>query len=306
MPTLKQLRYLVAISDALHFRRAAEMSHVTQPTLSGQLRELEGRLGVQLVERSRARVVLTPAGKEIAARARVILRDVEHITELAKCGQNLFTDTLRLGVPHTLGPYLLPHMLPEIRKTYPGLKLYVREGLPKEILHALEEGKLDLLLLPMPVTGAELITKRLFREPLLTVVHAEHWLAKKDVIDRSDLKGETVLALEPGHLLHEQVRDLCNQYGADLSIDYEGTSLDTLRQMVGMGMGLSFLPALYVKSELGADEQAIVRRMSGNPPTRTIGMVWRRQSSRRRDYQMLANFVRGVLQSNVPEVTVLD
>lgn len=306
MPTLKQLRYLVAISDVLHFRRAAEMSHVTQPTLSGQLRELEGRLGVQLVERSRTRVVLTPAGKEIAARARVILRDVDHITELAKCGQNLFTDTMRLGVPHTLGPYLLPHMLPEIHEEYPSLKLYVREGLPKESLHALEEGKLDVLLTPLPVTGAELVVERLFREPLLTVVHAGHWLANKDVINRADLKGETVLALEPGHVLHEQVRQLCSQYGAALSTDYEGTSLDTLRQMVGMGMGLSFLPALYVKSELGVDEQAVVRPMSGAPPTRTVGMVWRRQSARSQDYQVLADFIRGVLKSSVPEVTVLN
>ena len=305
MPTLKQFRYLVAIADTLHFRRAAERCHVTQPTLSAQLREMEDRLGVQLVERSRSGVVMTPVGERIVALVRVVLKDVENIMEIAKHGQYLFTDTLRLGVLHSLGPYLLPHILPDIHDQYPELKLYVREGFPSDLLHALEEGKLDLLLFPLPVQAADLATQRLFRESLHVVVPADHALAAKKIIERTDLKGETILALEPGHRLHEQVRDLSQQYGAELSHDYEGTSLDTLRQMVGMGMGLSFLPALYVRAELGTDDQAIVCDIAGTAPSRTIGMVWRRRSSRDQEYSVFAEFVRGVLNRRVPEVTVL-
>ena len=305
MPTLKQFKYLVTVADTLHFRRAAERCHVTQPTLSAQLRELEARLSVQLLERSRSGVVLTPVGERIVSLARVVLKDVDNIIEIAKHGQYLFTDTLRLGILHTLGPYVLPHILPDIHKNYPELKLYIREGLPRDLLLALEDGKLDLLLFPLPIQGADLQSERLFREPLLLVAASDHPLAKKQIIDRTDLQGETVLALEPGHRMHEQVRDLCEQYGAELAIDYEGTSLDTLRQMAGLGMGLTFLPALYVRAELASDDQTVARQIAGAPPSRTLGLVWRRRSSRDQEYAVLAEFVRDVLARCVPEVTVL-
>ena len=305
MPTLKQFRYLVALADVLHFRRAAELTHVSQPTLSGQLRELEEKLGVQLVERSRSRVVLTPVGKEVAARARKLLHDVEDIVELAKHGQHVLHSTLRLGVLPTLGPYLLPHILPELHQSYPKLKLYVREGVPRALLAGLEEGEFDVLLFPLPVKAADLQTARLFREPLLIAAPSDHALAAKDFAERADLKGETVLALEPGHRLHDQVRQFCDQHGAELSLDYEGTSLDTLRQMVGMGMGLSFLPALYVRSELPKDSQVVAREMRSRPPSRTIGLIWRRHSTRRDEYMTLAGMIRGILKARVPEVSVV-
>ena len=306
MPTLQQLRYLVAVAETLHFRRATEMTHVTQPTLSGQLRELEEKLGVQLVERSRARVLLTPTGKAIAARARAVLRDVQDIVDLAKHGQSMLGGTVRLGVLQSLGPYLLPHILPELHQSYPDLKLYVREGVPKVLLSSLDSGALDLLLVPFPVRGADLESTRLFREPLWVVAPSDHPLAAKEQAARSDLKGENVLTLERGHRLHDQVRDLCEQFGANLSLDYEGTSLDTLRQMVGMGMGLSLLPALYVRSEVTQDKQVAARQMRPRAPSRVIGMVWRRHSARREEFHTLAGLVRGILKGRVPEVTVMD
>lgn len=306
MPTLQQLRYLVAVAETLHFRRAAEMTHVTQPTLSGQLRELEEKLGVQLVERSRSRVIMTPIGKAIAGRARTVLRDIQDIVELAKQGQSMLGGTIRLGVLPSLGPYLLPHILPELHQSYPDLKLYVREGIPHNLLLALDEGNIDLLLFPLPVKGADLQTVRLFRESLLVAAPRDHSLASRKHASRSDLKGETILTLEPGHRLYDQVRDLCEQYGADLSLDYEGTSLDTLRQMVGMGMGLSFLPALYVRSEVMQDNQVIVREMHPRPPSRTIGMIWRRHSARQDEFFALAGLIRGILKGRVPEVTVME
>lgn len=306
MPTLQQLRYLVAVAETLHFRRAAETTHVTQPTLSGQLRELETKLGVQLVERSRAKVILTPIGKEIATRARTILRDVQDIVELAKHGQTLLGGTIRVGVLQSLGPYLLPHILPELHQSYPQLKLYLREGMPQALLNGIDDGSLDLLFFPLPVQGAELQTARLFREPLWIVAPRDHRLAGKETAERSDLKGETIMTLERGHRLHDQVRELCEQFGARLELDYEGTSLDTLRQMVGMGMGLSFLPALYVRSEVMQDDQVVARQLQGRVPFRMIGMIWRRHTARQDEFLTLVGLIRGILKGRVPEVTVVQ
>ena len=306
MPSLQQLRYLVAIAETLHFRRAAEKCHVTQPTLSGQLRELEEKLGVQLVERSRAKVVLTPIGKEIATRGKAVLRDVQDIVELAKHGHSLFDGTIRIGVLQTLGPYLLPHILPELHKSYPELKLYVREGMPNALVDSVDEGSLDLLLFPQPIRRADLQSTRLFREPLWIIAPRDHFLAEVEHAERANLKGETVLTLERGHRLHDQVRDLCDEFGAHLSFDYEGTSLDTLRQMVGMGMGVAFVPTLYVLSEVLNDKQVIARQVRPRAPSRTIGMVWRRQSARHDEFLALAGLIRGILKGRVPEVTVME
>ncbi|MGI9507650.1 MAG: hydrogen peroxide-inducible genes activator [Geminicoccaceae bacterium] len=307
MPTLKQFRYLVALASTLHFRRAAEQCHVSQPTLSGQLQELEERLGVQLVERSRrAQVVLTPIGKTIAERARIVLRDVQDIVDLGKHGQQWLDGTIKLGALPTLGPYLLPHVLPELHQSHPNLKLYVREGMPAALVRSLEEGDLDLLLFPMPIREADLDSARMFREQLWVVVPSDHPLAAKEEIERSDLSGQTVLSLEPGHRLHEQVAELCGEFGAELSHDFEGTSLDTIRLMVGMGMGISFMPTVYVLFEVAKDAQVVARPLKSRPPTRTVGLAWRRHSARGEEYQALASIIRGVLRSNLPDVTVID
>ncbi len=305
MPTLQQFRYLAAVAETLHFRRAAELTHVTQPTLSGQLKELEERLGVQLVERSRARVILTPIGAEIAARCKTVLREVQDIVDLAKHGQSLFGGTIRLGVLQSLGPYLLPHILPDLHEQHVALKLYVREGMPNVLLGGLDDGTFDVLLFPLPIKGADFRTARLFREPLWVVAPHDHALAKKKSVKKTDLKGETILTLERGHRLHDQVRVLCDQYDAKLSLDYEGTSLDTLRQMVGMGMGLSFLPALYVRSEVSQDQQVTARPVHPGPPARMIGMVWRRHAARQEEFKALAALIRRILKDRVPEVTVI-
>ncbi len=307
MPTLKQFRYLVALESTLHFRRAAEKCHVSQPTLSGQLQELEHRLGVQLIERSRrSQVVLTPIGLEIAERARIVLRDVRDIVNLGKHGQQWLAGTIKLGALPTLGPYLLPHVLPELHRSHPNLKLYVREGTPTRLIHELEDGELDLLLFPLPIKEADLTSVRLFREQLWVVMPSEHPLAAKQQIDRADLSGETVLALEPGHRLYEQVADLCHEFGAELSHDFEGTSLDTLRLMVGMGMGLSFMPTIYVLSETPKDPLVAVRPMRSKPPTRMVGLAWRRHSARSEEYQELAGLLRNILRSRLPDVATID
>jgi LysR family hydrogen peroxide-inducible transcriptional activator len=306
LPSIRQLEYLVALSETRHFRRAAEKSGVSQPTLSAQLQALEERLGVQLVERSRSGAIITPLGGEIAARARAVLGDLHAITELARHGQKPLSGAIRLGTLQSIGPYLLPHILPELHERYPELGLYVREATPRSLLVGLEDGSFDLLLFPLPVRSADFVTARLYREPLWVVASHSHPLASKAAIERADLKGETVLALEEGQRLHSQVRDLCDEFGARLSLDYEGTSLDTLRQMVAMEMGLSLLPVLYVRSEVAQDRQVVARPLKTRPPSRTVGMLWRKQSARHREFETLAALIRTVLGKRVPEVAVLE
>ncbi|MEO1551331.1 MAG: LysR substrate-binding domain-containing protein [Pseudomonadota bacterium] len=305
MPSLQQLRYLVALTEARHFRRAAEACNVTQPTLSAQIKELEAKLGVTLVERTRARVLITSIGEEIADHARRALREVEDIHGLAQLHAGHLQSTIKVGVVQSLGSYFIPLIVPDLHKSHPKLKLYVREGLPRHLLDALAAGSLDLLFFPLPIQETEFETRPLFREPLLVVLPQEHAFASHDTVAPSMLKGETILALERGHRLFEQVQRICQHYGAELSHDYEGTSLDTLRQMVAMGMGLSLLPALYVKSEVAHQDIVVARPFRGTPPARTIGMVWRSRSAHHGEFQDLAREICATLKRRAPEVAVL-
>lgn len=305
MPSIQQLRYLVSLTETRHFRRAADACHVTQPTLSAQLKELERKLGVTLVERSRSHVIVTPTGAAVAAIARRILRELDEIRAVSASGRATLESTIRIGVVPTLGSYFLPLIVPDLHALYPRLGLYLREGLPQRLLRSLEEGALDLLFFPMPVNVADLESRSLFREPIHVAVPVDHRLASEAAISRHMLAGETILALEPEHRLYDEVRAICEDAGAELSHDYEGTSLDTLRQMVAMGMGLSLLPALYVKSEVAREELVVARPFSHRAPTRTIGMVWRRGTVRGTEYLRLAKDICRILKRTAPEVTVL-
>lgn len=306
MPTLQQLRYLVCLDETLHFGRAADRAHVTQPTLSAQLSALEAKLGLQLVERSRSRVMMTPEGHEIATRARRILREVDEITDLANRGRQPLGGTIRVGVVASLGSYFLPLVIPDLHASHPSLRLYVREGVASDLMTRLDEGTLDLLFVPLPARGAELEAARLFREPLLAVTPNDHPLAQLASVPRERLRGETILSLEPGHKLHEQVSQICADTGAEISLDYGATSLDTIRQMVGMGLGLSLLPALYVRSEVQPNRLVTARPLTGPQPFRTVGMVWRRRAARASEYAELAQILRRILRETAPEVTVVD
>jgi LysR family hydrogen peroxide-inducible transcriptional activator len=305
MPTLQQLRYLVALAETHHFRRAAERCHVTQPTLSAQLKELEARLGAVLVERARGQVIVTPLGELVVDHARRALREVEEIHSLASLHRGSLQSTIKVGVVQSLGSYLLPLVVPDLHESHPQLKLYLREGLPAHLLEALATGALDVLLFPLPIREADFETLSLFREPLYAVLPHDHPFAVERSIAPEMLKGATILALERGHRLFEQVERICDQYGAVLSHDYEGTSLDTLRQMVAMGMGLSLLPALYVKSEVVRQDIVVARPFSGTSPSRTIGMVWRRRTARESEFQELSAEIGAILRRKAPEVMVM-
>ncbi|MEL6643011.1 MAG: LysR substrate-binding domain-containing protein [Pseudomonadota bacterium] len=305
MPTLQQMRYLVALADTLHFRRAAEAVNVTQPTLSAQLKELELRLGAQLVERSRTRVLLTDVGSEVVDRARRVLRDVEEIRTLARMSQRPMSETIKLGVVPSVGPYLLPVIVPDLHASHPDLGFYVREAYADPLLEQLESGALDLLFFPLPLDRADLVSEPVFYEPLRVVLPQEHRLATRDEINPGDLNGETLLTLEPGHRLYDQVMRLAKAYGAEISTDIEGTSLDTVRQMVAMGMGISLLPALYIRSEVARERLVVHRPMAAPQPTRLIGMVWRKGSARDDEYRDLVQIIAGILSARAPEVQVV-
>ena len=249
---------------------------------------------------------MTPEGHEIAVRARRILREVDEIAELAHRGRQPLGGTIRVGVVASLGSYFLPLVIPDLHASHPDLRLYVREGAAADLMGRMDDGALDLLFVPLPARGPDLNDARLFREPLLVVAANDHPIASLDAVPRARLAGETILSLEPGHKLHDQVRQICEDTGAEISLDYGATSLDTIRQMVGMGLGLSLLPALYVRSEVQPNRLVTARPFLGPQPFRTVGMVWRRQAARAAEYVELAQILRSILRRTAPEVTVID
>jgi LysR family hydrogen peroxide-inducible transcriptional activator len=300
MPNLRQLEYLVALSETLHFRRAAERAHTTQPTLSEQLKALEERLGLQLVERSRSHVAITPVGRQVVEIARRMLADAAEIRSLATSGGTELTGVVRLGLPPTIGPYLLPAAIPALRHRFPDLKLYVREELPASLPQSIADGIYDLVISLLPVSSASLTVEPLFREPLWLAVPAGHGLADREEVRRTDLSGEQILALGPGHQLHDAVASLCEDFGAVLRTDYEGTSLDTLREMVAMGMGITFLPGLYVRAVASKDSNIRTIELVDRNLYRNVALIWRRSSPMQASYKALAELLRAQVKDQFP------
>jgi len=292
MPTLRQLEYLVALADLRHFGRAAQASHVTQPSLSQQVRALEQRLGTALVERNQASVELTPIGREIAERARSVLVAVEDIRELARRAEEGNAGTIRFGVTPTLGPYLMSDVISALHRDQPGLRLYIREGIPDEQALELARGQLDMLLGPLPIAGEGSTIEPLFRERLRLVAAPDHPLAKRAIVRKCDLEGEQMLSLHSAHHLYRQVAGFCMELGMVLLRDYEGTSLDSLRQMAATGLALTILPELYIRSEVGGSTGVKVLEVEDWQPTRSIAAAWREGAAFADAYRRIAECVR--------------
>lgn len=294
--TLRQLRYLIALAETAHFRKAAERCGVSQPSLSAQIQNIEGALGVQLLERSRSGVALTPVGREVVTRARRVMDEVQGMTDFASGAQNGLVGTIKLGAKPTLGPYLLPHIVTSLHTENPDLQLYVREGTPRDLEFELMRGDHDVILAQLPVRGSELVTQRLFREPLYLALPTAHPLARKDAVDAADLEGLQVLSLNPLYHLHDQITTLCEELNATLRRDYESTSLDALRTMVGMEMGVTFVPALYAQSEIKPNSEVVVRQIAGRTIARSIGLVWRKSAGRAHAYVQIAEIIKSVVR----------
>ena len=307
LPSMRQLRYFVALAETRHFRRAADAVGISQPSLSLQIGNLEDLLGTQLIERGRGPVTLTPVGREVLALARRTLDDAQEILDVTAAMRGGLSGTIRLGASPSLGPYLLPHVVGQLHKAFPDLRLYIRERVPRQLREELLDGTHDMILSQLPMQGADFHVRRLFSEPLLLVVAIDHPLAGRKVVDATDIAGLQVLSLGPDFFLHDQINVICAQHGAELVRDYEGTSLDALRQMVAMGMGVTFLPQLYVFSEIDPREQAVAAiPLARSGFSRSVGLVWRRGSGARLLYDRIAAEIVGIARSRFGKLLRFD
>jgi LysR family transcriptional regulator, hydrogen peroxide-inducible genes activator len=306
MPSLRQLQYLLALSETGHYRLAAEKVGVSQPTLSAQLLALERRLGVQLAERNRAPVIMTPAGEQVLAVARRIVVGIQEIQGIAQTHRRGMSGMIRLGLPTSISPHLLPAFIPALHGDFPNLRFHIRENYPLALPDELASGKHDLLILPLPLRGEDFETLRVFREPLYLAVPSDHRFAQQESIDAKELCGEPVLALETGHSLHEQVNQICEEFGAHTLHDFEGTSLNTLHQMTVSGLGLTFLPGLYAHSVAKSDIGVKLLTIKGKPLHRSIGLVWRGSSPQVDDFRRIASYLREAVKRNYPDFMIFE
>lgn len=276
---IRDLKYLVALAEHKHFGRAAEASFVSQPTLSTQIRKLEDELEVALVERTPRKVLLTEVGKEIAQRARDVLNEIDQIKAIARRTRDPESGTIRLGIFPTLGPYLLPHVIPRIRERFPRLELLLVEEKTEVVLRQLREGRLDAGILALPIHDDQLHTELLFEEQFLLAVPENHELARRAALKLDDLADESLLLLEEGHCLRDQALDVCQLSGANEKSGFRATSLETLRQMVAANVGITLLPALSVQPPIAKSDNVHLLPFRGDAPSRRIAMVWRKSSA---------------------------
>lgn len=305
--TIKQLRAFVALADARHYRKAAERMGVSQPSLSAQILRLESALRLSLVERGRRGAVLTPAGREVLAHARHVLDEVETLAARSTMLRGGMGGTIRLGSTPTLGPYILPHLVQRLRRDYPQIKLIMRDAAPRVLQDELLEGRHDVILTQLPVGSTDVATRRLFREPLKLIVAQDHPLAGQGDVRDADMAGQDILALPGSYLLHGQTQALCDELGARLRQDYEGTSLDALRQMTALNMGVCLLPALYVRSEVtGGPGDVRVLRFRRDRLTRSIGLGWRRSAAHGATIDLLGDLLRDVARDAFGGLVTLE
>jgi LysR family hydrogen peroxide-inducible transcriptional activator len=288
---LKDLRYLVAVADQRHFGRAAAQCFVSQPTLSAQLKKLEESLGLQLIERAPNNVTLTEAGVEIVARARRILEATDEVVTLAHSRREPLAGKLRVALLPTIGPYLLPHVAPAVRKALPRLQLRLYEYQTGPMLEKLHAGELDVGILALPVALAGLESRELYRESFTVALPERHRLAARGTIRVADLKGETLLLLEEGHCLRDQALEVCSRVGVRDTQDFRATSLETLRQMVATGAGVTLLPELAGRGAYRNARGVVLRPFAKPAPLRHIGAVWRKTSARRAAIEALCTII---------------
>ena len=300
-PTLKQLQYLVSLRRHEHFGKAAEACFVTQSTLSAGLRELEALLGVTLVERTRRLVRFTALGEKIADKAIRVLREAEELAELAGAeGQPLHGD-LRMGVIPTIAPFLLPTMLPRLRKEWPDLKLYLREETSSAACEALHRGQLDCVLLALPFNCGEVDSALLFDDPLY-VAFPPGEAPGGGSIDAATIDEDRLLLLEDGHCLKDHALSACNRPEIRAHASMMGTSLHTLVQMVENGLGLTFVPGMAIQSGILQTTRVDARRLQSDHGFRRIALIWRRSSPRESEFQLLAATLRRIARDLIPDL----
>jgi LysR family transcriptional regulator, hydrogen peroxide-inducible genes activator len=291
LPSLRQLGYLVELADRLNFRAAAEAQFVTQSTLSAGIKELEKVLGVQLVERDKRRVRLTAVGEEVTARARELLAGATDLAESARSAMAPLSGTLRLGAIPTIAPFLLPDVLPPLRRAYPALKLHLREDLTERLLDRLRAGNLDIALIALPYETGDLYVRGLFKDEFWFVAREDDPAAREKEVALRKLDTGEVMLLEEGHCLRDHVITACGPRRSTGEANVEATSLPTLIQMVEGGLGVTLLPEITLKAGILKGTRLIVRPFAPPPPSRMLALVARRTSARRRDAELLGDFM---------------
>lgn len=297
MTTLRQLRFLAALSETGNFSRAADLCHVTQSTLSSGLKELEAQLGLRVAERTTHSVLMTPAGLDLAARARDILAQVGDFEEAAKAVSEKGAIRLRLGAIPTVGPYILPRALPKIRKSMPGLQIYLREELTDTLLAGLADGRLDVILIALPQElPAQVHTEPLFEDGYSLAAPYDHPLANRDTVEGEDLEGRELLLLERGHCLQQHA--LSSVPGVSLEEDqsFSATSLPTLVSMVEEGIGLTLLPRVATDAGLTKGHAVHLSTLVGAAPRRVV-LAWRRSTANETTFRNIARIMRDARES---------
>ncbi|WP_287418713.1 hydrogen peroxide-inducible genes activator [Reinekea sp.] len=280
--TLTELKYIVALAQEKHFGHAASQCRVSQPTLSVAIRKLEDRLKVAIFERNKQGVTVTPIGEQIVAQANRVLEESAKIDDIALAGKNQLATPLRLGVIFTIGPYLLPHIIPQLRRNTPAMPLMIDENFTGVLRQRLRDGRLDAVIIALPFVETDVLTKALYDEPFDILLPASHPLAQQDSIAAEALNDETLLLLGEGHCFRDQILSACPTIAAatrnpqgKIQTMADGSSLETLRHMVASNLGLTILPRSATGSHLYKDDLVQVRPFSGKSPTRTVALAWR-------------------------------
>ena len=303
--TLTELRYIVALARERHFGRAAESCFVSQPTLSVAVRKLEDELGLALFERRSNEVAVTRAGEAIVAQARRVLEEVDVIKRLAGEEQDQLKGPLRMGLIYTVGPYLLPELIPAMHERAPDMPLVIEEGYTGVLRNRLAAGELDVLILSLPFNEPGVLTVSLYEEPFVVVLPAAHPWTSRDRIDPASLAEESLLLLGPGHCFRDQVIALCPECRHDLAmhgdprVSLEGGSLETIRHMVASGMGITVLPGTAAGAHRYSERLTRIRRFADPVPTREVALAWRKSFTRPKAVQCIIDAVKACNLSGV-------
>ncbi|HWJ74389.1 MAG TPA: LysR substrate-binding domain-containing protein [Kaistia sp.] len=299
MITLRQLRYFDALARHLHFGRAADECGISQPALSQQIQEMEATLSLPLIERGARRLALTPKGEEIARRATRILGDVRDLTDFASQGGDVLSGTLKLGVIPSVAPYVLPKVLPLVHEAYPGLELHLRETRTDQLKQELVQGRLDVLLMALPSGDANLESRPLFVDRFLLARRAGADDDAAAPASPDAIPPDRLLLLEEGHCLRDQALTYCGIQKSELQASFGSASLATIMQMVANGYGVTLLPEICVDVE-ARDRRIALSRFAEPEPQREIGLVWRRSSPRRSDFEALGDLVLAAMKTGQP------
>ena len=292
---IRDLEYLVALAEHKHFRRAADACHVSQPTLSGQIRKLEDELGIILLERTSRKVLFTQSGLLLVDQAKTVLREVKLLKEMASNQGKEMTGPLHVGVIPTIGPYLMPHIVPALQNAFPDLELFLYEAQTHQLLEQLETGRLDCAIVASVRETEPLIEVPLFKERMLLAVAENHPWAKEQTIPMSMLKDHEMLMLDDGHCLRNQALGYCFTAGAKENSHFQATSLETLRNMVAANAGMTLMPELAVLSE---GERGGVKYLPCQPePSRDVILVYRPGSPLRARYERIAEAIANSVKS---------